>query len=198
MRAGFCLLRPRLGAELCPPGAAAPGIRVPFRVSFPDCCVTGHPKGCGPSSVGDRAPAGPLGPLGSPESPRWPQPLGCGYWAGAPCCPSVGGLQWAAGISGIQEGEGGAAAPLRCGQGVGGRAPPRGAGGRGEGRRTPPRAAGGRGRAPEPEFADAGNWWPCLAVAEYASLGFFRLLAYKGRGLGLKFSSLYIESGTSR
>lgn len=75
--------------------------------------------------------------------------------------------------------------------GGGGPDPTWGAGGQGEGRRTPPRVVGGRSRVPEPEFADAGNRWPCLAVAEYVSLGFFQLLAYKDRGRGLKFLSLY-------
>lgn len=72
LRAGFCLPRPRLGPELCPPRAAALGIRVPFRVSFPDCCVADHPKGCGPGSMGGCAPAGPLGPLGSRKVPGGP------------------------------------------------------------------------------------------------------------------------------
>ena len=39
----------------------------------------------------------------------------------------------------------------------------------------------------EPRCADVGDLWPCLAVAEYASLGFCRFLAYKGRGHGFKF-----------
>lgn len=39
----------------------------------------------------------------------------------------------------------------------------------------------------EPRYADVGNLWPHVAVAEYVSLGFCRFLAYKGRGHGFKF-----------
>lgn len=197
MRAGFCLPRPRLGPELCPPGAAALGIRVPFRVLFPDCYVADHPKECGPSSMGSVPPPARWAP-GLPRKSQaapltWLWFLGWGILL--PTCrwPPVGswhlwhprGRRWSC-------------RALEMWPGGGGPDPTSGRAGQGEGRQTPPRAAGGRGRVPEPEFADAGNWWPCLAVTEYASLGFFRLLACKGRGRGLKFLSLYIESGTSQ